>query len=46
MGGLVTVKLGIGFYLGSLVGGVDKIYDPDRLDWITWGSVAVVNRRQ
>ena len=35
VGGIVPRKLGTGFYLGSLVGGVNKIYDPDRFDWIT-----------
>ena len=39
---IVPCKLGTGFYLGSLVGGINKIYDPDRFDWITQGSVAVV----
>jgi hypothetical protein len=32
---IVPRKLGTGFFLGSLVGGVNKIYDPDRFDWIT-----------
>ena len=45
VGGIVPRKLGTGFNLGSLVGGVNKIYDPDRFDLITKGSVAVVNRR-
>ena len=35
LGVIVPCKLGTGFYLGSLVGGINKIYDPDRFDWIT-----------
>ena len=42
LGVIVPCKLGTGFYLGSLVGGINKIYDPDRFDWITYSSVAVV----
>ena len=33
LGGIVPRKLGTGFYLGSLVGGINKIYDPYRFDW-------------
>ena len=29
VGGIVTHKLGTGFYFGSLVGGINKIYVPD-----------------
>ena len=35
VGGIVPRRLGTGFYLGSLVAGIYKIYDPDRFDWIT-----------